>query len=172
MFIQKYKIEDHIVHKHELLDLIELLKLENNLKPATSGYKHDFHHKGDKLYLEKFYSIVKPCIDQYAHNFGCKYELTYTAWFHQYTQGQEFGWHTHDRSIAVIYFLELPDPIDATEFFKLTDLNIVEGDVIIFPSYLPHRCPKIQTKRRKTIIADNIYLHDDRDLIQQYTAGN
>lgn len=85
------------------------------------------------------------------------------AWFQQYFQPNTgFGWHSHDKSVAVIYFVELPNPKDATEFYLEGQFDLKEGDVMIWPSYLNHRSPPLSSAGRKTIIATNIDLFIDR----------
>ena len=47
---------------------------------------------------------------------------------------------------------------------RIIDVDVKQGDVIIFPSMFIHRAPPSQTKKRKTIISFNFnadYVHDD-----------
>jgi hypothetical protein len=43
----------------------------------------------------------------------------------------------------------------ATEFFKGSKINVKEGDIITFPSYLYHRSPINKINKRKTVIVFN-----------------
>ena len=61
------------------------------------------------------------------------------------------------------YLLELDDCRHSTEFIDIErnetfQLDVEEGDVIIFPSYIIHRSPLIRSNNRKTTIAVNINL--------------
>jgi len=87
-------------------------------------------------------------------------------WFQQYYVGDSHGWHLHGNStISMSYFLELDDQKHSTEFVdiekkKTFQLNVSEGDVIIFPSHIIHRSPIIKSDSRKTTIAINLNLSE------------
>ena len=95
------------------------------------------------------------------------------VWFQQYINGCSHGWHLHANSnISISYLLELPDKKYSTEFLDTTtkskfQLDVEEGDVIIFPSHVIHRSPVISSDVRKTTIAINLSLgNPDWDLIK------
>ena len=66
--------------------------------------------------------------------------------------------------ISLVYFLELPHTKYSTEFLNIEDNKIFqiedirEGDVAIFPSFIPHRSPVNLSSSRKTSIAFNIQI--------------
>ena len=66
-------------------------------------------------------------------------------------------------SISMSYFLELDHYNHSTEFVDIEredtfQLDVTEGDIIIFPSYVIHRSPLIRSENRKTTVAININL--------------
>jgi hypothetical protein len=87
-------------------------------------------------------------------------------WFQQYTNNDLHDWHYHgDSNISFIYYVELPDSKYSTEFFDIESREIFkpevsEGDIIVFPSHIPHRSPRIESNTRKTIISWNMSLED------------
>ena len=88
------------------------------------------------------------------------------VWFQQYYNNDFHGWHMHgNSSISMSYLLELDDRKYSTEFIDIErnttfQLDVEEGDVIIFPSYTIHRSPLIRGDSRKTTIAINLNLGD------------
>ena len=83
------------------------------------------------------------------------------AWFQQYWQFDKHDWHTHGQAqFANIYYLELPDKNNKTEFFNVLDQKIIkeieieEGDLITFPAYIIHRS-NTNSAKQKTVISFN-----------------
>lgn len=158
-------VENHEEFKWKILDLIEIYKIEQDIQPNKAGYYYDFGQKWNRPYKEVFYEATWKIIDDYAKSLGCVTDQHDALWFQQYVQGTTFGWHNHNKSVALIYYVELPDEEDKTDFYNFDSIPVKEGDVIIFPSYLVHRSKPLQTNKRKTIISCNYHLKVDRDLI-------
>jgi|TARA_R100001086_G_scaffold67626_1_gene31753 hypothetical protein len=95
-------------------------------------------------YLKKdLYKYVKQ--DTWHHN----------HWFHQYEKNYGFGWHTHGESnFSGIYYVSLKDSKYKTQFIDF-NLPIKEGNLLIFPSFLLHCSPLINSKTKKTIVSFN-----------------
>ena len=83
-------------------------------------------------------------------------------WFQQYVQGGYHGWHAHGSSFTAVYYLELNADAPRTELVepymqgKKIVADVQEGDLLLFPSFVIHRAPKIVSDTRKTIISFNI----------------
>ena len=86
-------------------------------------------------------------------------------WFQQYDNDGMHDWHTHGSTYTGVYYLELDDESPMTEIIETTKdlefgdvktLNAKEGDLVIFPSWLPHRAPTNRSNKRKTIISFNM----------------
>jgi hypothetical protein len=72
------------------------------------------------------------------------YKSDYTHWEnHQWCQ-----W-------SGIYFVEIPDQRYITKF-KTIQPKAKAGDMLIFPSWLLHRAPKMETNERRTVISWNM----------------
>lgn len=191
-YIMKWSLTKHQEWKPQLLDLIEKTKDLNNITLNNENYYYDWDvpDRKSKLYCDLYFHCITEPIHAYAKYFGLKpmtwpgkpkaivsadigpeHNIHYqqgkipTPWFQQYdVPNCSFGWHSHDGSIAVLYFVELPNPKDATEFYKEGQFDVKEGDVLIWPSYLSHRSPALSSSGRKTIVSANVDLVTDRNL--------
>jgi hypothetical protein len=60
-----------------------------------------------------------------------------------------------------VYYLDLPDHAPKTQLInpfnqeQIVMPDIKEGDILVFPSYVIHRAPKIKENINKTIISFN-----------------
>ena len=82
-------------------------------------------------------------------------------WFQQYESYNKHDWHIHGLChFTNVYFLELEDPEIKTEIKDLygtvINYSAKEGDILSFPSFLYHRSPTNNSKKRKTVISFNI----------------
>ena len=81
------------------------------------------------------------------------------VWYQQYLEGDTHGWHIHGQHYTGVYYLEFPEGCSKTEIcspFDLTkkQIDVVEGDFIVFPAHCIHRgLPN--KKIRKTIVSFN-----------------
>jgi ectoine hydroxylase-related dioxygenase (phytanoyl-CoA dioxygenase family) len=82
-------------------------------------------------------------------------------WFQQYRQNNMHSWHTHGENFTGVYYVELNEKSPKTQIVNPFDshsvyqLDVSEGDIVIFPSYTLHRAPKMVHDTRKTIISFN-----------------
>lgn len=90
-----------------------------------------------------------------------KYQI-HNVWFQQYTTNAEHPWHNHAGChFTCIYYVELPDDSLLTQFINPVDQSTVfqidakEGDILLIPSIIKHRSPKVTSNSRKTIISFN-----------------
>jgi len=159
-YLYHYKQDPHDAarNKEKILHLIEQDKQKYNIQLNKQGYWYDYPTCGEResSYEDTALKIITPFVKNTAKEFGCKILRLPPVWFQQYPAGAKFGWHTHPKShFACVYFVELPDPQYATEFLTLGRFPVNEGDIILFPSFLPHRSPYINTDQRKTILSTN-----------------
>lgn len=172
-----FKVEDHDKHKPLLLESIHQYSVAQNLDISATGrggFLTDFyvdHDKGDPKarYKHIIDDILDPYYTELEETYGIKLiQDKGGMWFQQYTFGSDFGWHTHNGHLAMVYYIELPDPTEATEFLNYSHFNLVEGDVIFFPPMLMHRSPPIKNNTRKTVVSKNLHFTADRDLVKLY----
>ena len=162
VYVFKQDPDQAAKNKEKVLDLIEIDKKKHNIELNSSGYWYDYPdiglqpHQRIPGYQDAANDVILPFVKTLAAEFGCDLVRIPPLWFQQYPKGSKFGWHTHTQSnFSCVYFVELPDERYSTEFLTLGRFPMEEGDVLFFPSFLPHRSPYIETDKRKTIISSN-----------------
>ena len=163
--IKIQKIDNHSEIRKILLDLISKypgVKWTNNNTEEEINYNvsnTDWQQK-QSSYVEPYVKNIKPYLKIYDF-VNCDKIHLHDVWYHQYFKDDFHGWHVHGGcQFASIYYLELPNKKHRTEFYdsinnKLVKFDVEEGDLIMFPSYIPHQSPKISDDSRKTIISAN-----------------
>jgi len=166
--IHIFSVEEHDYWKSKILEAIERMKEINNIQLNEKGYYYDFNIPDvERTYKNLADHILFQNIYKLEERYGLRYIKVSNYWFQQYIQGSDFGWHHHDGHWAMVYYIELPETSESTEFLNYGQFNIKEGDIIFFPTFLVHRSPKIISNQRKTIISANINLKVDRNLIEK-----
>ncbi len=171
--IHIFSVEDHDYWKPKILESIDLTKKTNNIELNGDGYYYDFDfnqiNKIEKAYGSLVENIMYPYYVDLGEMYGLKWINSRKSgelyWFQQYFQGTKHGWHQHSGHWAFVYFIELPEPDEATEFLNYGTLKVKEGDILCFPTFLVHRAPEIKSNLRKTIIASNQSFEVDREFI-------
>lgn len=167
-----FSVEDHDYWKPKLLSSIDQMKADNNIELNEAGYYYDYDIlKAPRTYGNLMNNILLSPIEEIGYKYGLmesRYAKRPPLWFQQYIQGSGFGWHQHDGHWAFIYYIELPEIKEATEFLNYGQFNVKEGDILFFPTFLNHRSPIIKSNLRKTIISTNINFEVDRELIGEF----
>ena len=164
-----FPVEEYDYYKPLLLESIEKMKADNDIQLNEKGYYYDYNiPKVRRTYASLMDNLLLPYINQIEELYGLKYREKNRYWFQQYLQASDFGWHEHGGHWAVVFYLELPEMTEATEFLNYGQFDVKEGDIIFFPTFLVHRSPIIKSNKRKTIIATNLNFTVDRDMINQY----
>ena len=102
-----------------------------------------------KPYLQKHF-------DECAIKLGYQKANITNIWFQQYSKGDYHGWHNHGEcQFANVYFLDLPDTKMTTQFYKEEPIEVEEGTILTFPSWLIHSSPINTSNKTKTVIAFN-----------------
>ena len=114
----------------------------------------------------KWLNFIKPHLlevvkDTYG-NLGYDSYRIHNIWYQQYDFGSTHGWHCHtDCQWTSVYYLDMPDGCPKTELITPIDqktiktLDVTEGDVITFPSFIVHRAPVNKGDKTKTIVSWN-----------------
>ena len=89
-----------------------------------------------------------------------------SIWFQQYLEDGGHGWHIHGQHYTGVYYLEYSDGCGKTEIcspynLKRMQIDVKEGDMIIFPAHWIHR-GTANGKNRKTIISFNFDIIADK----------
>jgi hypothetical protein len=153
-----------------------LLSIINNSYNDSLNIKDQYY--GDEIhrldwskhfdYTREWIKFVKPKLEEHFNE--CAKDLNYQncevrgMWYQQYTKNNTHGWHTHGENYTGVYYLEFPKGSPKTELIdqynikKKITINAEEGDVVIFPSFIIHRAPRVMNDIKKTIISFNLYL--------------
>ena len=155
-------VKNHKKIKLSFLDYFQNLLKHNNQK--NSYKKNDYKVSNTDWFIDKnikrnyeslFYKVIEDnLVDSIKKIFLCNNIEIHNYWFHQYLKNDNYDWHTHSKSqYSSIYYIELPNKKYKT-IFKDIDIDVNEGDILSFPSYLLHKSP-ILNDERKTILSFN-----------------
>jgi len=164
------KFKKHSSIKNLLLNFFE--EQENEFVKIEEGYYTDNIHKLDwnqrENWNRKWTTIFIPLLlehfNETSFELGFENIIFDAVWFQQYMKNGTHGWHIHNSNFTGVYYVELNENSPKTELVdpftlsKIITPNITEGDILIFPSSVIHRAPKVNDEKRKTIISFNITL--------------
>ena len=159
------KIKNHFNIKDDILSKIDKCD-DDNLSSSDSYYsdsisKLDWSKASDterpwvKIFVPEFCEDIKEIISSM-----CYYKISIKhMWYQQYLEGDTHGWHIHGQHYTGVYYLEFPEGSSKTEICSPFSLNkkqidVKEGDFIVFPAHLIHRGLPNKTMR-KTIVSFN-----------------
>lgn len=162
------KFNDHNKIKGKLLLNIDT-SIYEELKADDQYYNDNIHkldwHKNkdfERPWVKQFLPFLNTQILEMISSLGFEnFNLT-ELWYQQYFKNGKHGWHVHGGNYTGIYYLEMPKETPKTQIVNpsdmndVIDLNVQEGDFIIFPSFVVHRAPQNKSHKRKTIISFNI----------------
>jgi hypothetical protein len=167
-----YVIESFDQHeklKDETLKLIERSPFEHVVNPLvdTDITRTDWNNAADFQrdwvgYLKK--DLLSKMLDIYSCLGYSGYRIN-EIWYQQYQKTAQHGWHTHTSNLTNVYYLELPENCSKTQIVvpydqdKIIELDVKEGDIVCFPSFVIHRATPNLSNSRKTIISFNTDLH-------------
>lgn len=172
--ISKFKYHNTI--KKELLSLLDTapFKSPNEPQAETNITKTDWYNSQD--FDREWVKLINPALIQ-EHMLSVYKDLGYDGftlheiWFQQYLNNSGHGWHTHSSNFTNVYYVELPKDSPPTKIVNpynqtdIIELEVEEGDVVVFPSFAIHKGPQNISNSRKTILSyntnivysDNIY---------------
>ena len=162
-----HKLKKHFEIKDRLIDSIK----DSNKSTFNDGkdlITYTDYYNDTPLERKSYFPIFHLNASDYYDNLVKKYCIKEfnirNGWFQQYFKQDTHEWHYHGgTNLSFVYFLELENNKESTEFYdlenkKVFQLDVKEGDILTFPAYMPHRSPIIKTANRKTIISCNICL--------------
>jgi hypothetical protein len=182
ILLQSFDGHDEI--KDKLLDLINSQENESikhpRLRPEAkygdNVTRLDWTQSQNfnRPWVEHFLPHFERNYDKFVDELGFKGFQLKDMWFQQYEKDDTHGWHIHGENYTGVYYLEMPTG-PKTQILndgEITDLQVQEGDIVIFPSFLVHRAPVVSDNNRKTIISFNVCFlgterKDEDDIILQ-----
>ena len=163
--VWKHTLQSHNEIKNPMLDWMDNYEQIGECPDKIT--KTDFFDPNRRSqYMDIFFNSegAELLRQDICQKYGVINFYTSGCWFQQYHNNDSHGWHLHGKNtVSMSYLLELDDSKHSTEFVdiekkKTFQLNVSEGDVIIFPSHIIHRSPIIIGHSRKTTIAINLNL--------------
>ena len=182
----KYQVEDYEVKNKKLLDYIYKLYEKDNLGVQKSNingwHSKSFDLQDKKNIPNEFYVNINSYIVNVFKNFGWAYEpskvVCTSMWAIINKKGNFNIEHTHPNNyLSAAYYVKAPDNCGN---FKATNPNILnrhiraksiqpnelnsnsasikvnEGDLLIFPAYLPHSVEENKSDEDRVIISFNL----------------
>lgn len=128
----------------------------------------------DKILHEEFSQLFKNFTTWWNLEQGLPdwSQLTYDFWYIQYEQGDYVKWHNHPLStMSAVYYVDLPETKDVISFKSFDGEHVYrpevkEGDVLFFPSTMPHSTI-CTSEKGKTSINFNLKAGFDDKYAQQ-----
>jgi hypothetical protein len=149
-FIRKYKIDDWESVQDKILLAIDMVKDNNVCEYANMSYS-DYKVDAKPLYWEVFENAVRSSLEDYMSSWKCNDIRIGNMWFAEYTKGADFNWHTHEGcNMSGVLQIVLEDKDNATQLLG-TPIDLEEGDLVLFPSMLPHRSPMLNDSHKIVI---------------------
>ena len=111
----------------------------------------------------KWVKFIKPLLEK--HFLNCIKNLKLNTvhirnlWFQKYKKDGVHNWHIHGNNYTGVYYLKFPKHSTKTQLVnkqKILEIDAEEGDIVIFPSFVVHRSPKITEDIEKIIISFNL----------------
>ena len=158
------QIRDHQKYKDQILSLIQIHSLGYIKKGSVVDIISDYDLPRDhpRPYLRLVTDRVMDCLLDFKDISDFYKQIHIRCLFYQqYMKEQHHGWHVHaDCQYSGVYYLDIPEGSPKTEYRdpftnNICQLDIKEGDVVAFPSFLVHRAPSNPVNSPKTIISFN-----------------
>ena len=182
----KYQVDSYETINKELLDYIYNLYENDKTGVKKSNingwHSRSFDMKDSGNIPNKFYSHINNCIKDVFKNYGWVYDLSKikctSMWAIINKKGNFNIEHTHSNNyLSAAYYVKAPEncgnfkasnpniisrnlyPISkqGTEFNSNTvSIKVNEGDLLIFPAYLPHSVEENKSNDDRVIVSFNI----------------
>lgn len=188
--IFKYKVEDYQNYNNELIEYIYQLYNDDKegIQRSNRGGWHSkpFELKDKKTIQHKFLLETSKYVFDTIKTFGWKLEpnkVICTEMWAIINKKNDFNViHTHPNSyLSAAYYVKAPkncgkftveNPLSAsrhsypalekqTEFnVKVAGLEVEEGDLLLFPAYLPHKVEENKSEEDRIVISFNININN------------
>lgn len=174
----KTRFKHHYTYKDYLLSEFEKYQTPSDINTFSVNYQdNNYYNKINKVDYHNGRDFNRPWVKRIHQAFQIELYTLHSQlgfdghdlkdfWFQQYVENDKHDWHTHGENYTGVYYVEMPDGAPGTELYsrgKILCPKVEEGDIVIFPSIIPHRAPLIKSNLRKTIISFNIQLEDFSD---------
>lgn len=169
-----FKLDNHAIMKPQILSAIDKMEV-NSIRVEEKKGEYGIIDEAQSIYNSDWYSpreierpyypIIQPVFDHICQALKDKYKYHMRLkvdnyWFQQYKTSDFHSWHIHDNGLfSCVYYVELNSESPKTSFNLLgneENINVEEGQILVFPSYLLHCSKPNQDLKTKTVISFNI----------------
>lgn len=147
--------------KEEVLTAIESMGTHSLIDKTQQISNSDWHLNGN--FVRPYYPIILPhiqdCLSELSAHLNSDLIEIDNYWFQQYEPSDYHSWHWHEKTtFSSVYYTELPGKTSTTfeSMGKEFQVDVEEGDFLVFPSNLRHQSKPNNTKHRKTVVALNL----------------
>jgi hypothetical protein len=165
-FYHVSKFKDHNLVKENALKLIDgsnfdrviQTNSETDITKTDWAYSSNFERPWIKFLSQTLFNHMLNVYEDLGYDGFTIHEM----WFQQYQKNSQHGWHTHSANFTNVYYLELPKHSPKTQIVvpfnqkEIIEIDVEEGDILVFPSFVIHKAPKNLIDDRKTIISYNV----------------
>ena len=159
-----HKVENHSELKPKILEELNKLKVQPVFGPGQRIWKSDYYISGDD---RPYVQLIKPMLNSLCveltelleyNNQGTLEPIN--IWHQQYRPLDIHYWHIHRYCFFCgVYYVDLQGETPKTTFKSMNEefeLEVEEGQILFFPSFLLHQSKKNSSNKTKTVIAFNI----------------
>ena len=157
------KVPDNLSIKHSFLDQLGNLPVYSICDQGQRLFNTDYFL--NPLYNRIDYNTIRRVVQR--HNDALSLFLNYTKtisvennyfWLQQYKKNDYHVWHRHCGSFSNVYYIDLPEDSSKTTFRymgKEFQVEVKEGHILTFPSFLEHCSKPNPSDKIKTVISFN-----------------
>lgn len=157
----KSKAKDHQYNKGKILEYVysneDPSVIDSDVNIKSCDWKES---NSAREYLTYSYDAITPHLSGICSKLGFNKWQVKEHWYQLYGENGYHGWHVHGNCMYTgVYYVSLTSKQPTIEFLWLGEihsLDIEEGDIICFPSFLYHRAPLNKFKQDKIITSFNI----------------
>jgi len=163
--LECYGFQDHFKHHAKIKNkLIKLLNTAQNDFDCHPNDKIDYLDWQNSENMERpWVKFIIPLLGEHFLKTIKHLKLNKVhiknLWFQKYKKNGVHNWHVHSNNYTGVYYLKFPKGATKTQLVnknKILEINAKEGDLVIFPSFVIHRSPKIIDNIEKIIISFNL----------------
>jgi hypothetical protein len=157
-------VKEHKEFKNKFLEFLSYNNVHGFKTERDNIYNTDFFVKTHPSTDNSYVDLALPFINK--HNYALYSFLGYTTpietdniWFQQYKKSNQHSWHRHKLSIfSNVYYVDLHEESSKTTFRflgKEFHVEVKEGQILTFPSFLEHCSKPNASDKIKTVISFN-----------------
>jgi hypothetical protein len=174
------KFEKHSQLKEKVLTAIDFADFKSpvseNCEINISKTDWDFSKNDSRTWLQILGPDLLHHVGQVCSDCGYYKFTMHEVWFQQYKKESQHGWHVHGSSFTNVYYLQLPEDapktllVDPFTQKKIIELDVKEGDTVMFPSFVLHKTDKNFSNKIKTIVSWNLNVDYPDETYQEISS--